>query len=182
MASETDERFKISEDMIDRSAGPYAPTVAWLRPALRGLGKFLNRQRKNAGRFVSASHVTLIVLGFVASLAAIFSKPDQKAPFLWLDRDAWSDVNIVVPLIITALGSAFAFYDFRGRYARSAAAYMAITTIKSEMDYAVVMGSKSEHPTITKEMIEGWQQRINVAVHEYEEGWQNAMAGNQSSS
>jgi hypothetical protein len=171
---------EIGDGWVEKSAGRFAPLIKWLRPALKTHCNTLGKRRSRAGVGLLLSQMTVIALGFVASLAAIYSKGEPPAPALFkLTTGQWEKLNILVPLVISALTSVFAFLDFRGRYVKNSTTFTAIGAIKAEIDFAVAKGAEAEEPTITGEMLDGWQQRINVAMAQYEEEWLNAISGGQ---
>jgi hypothetical protein len=67
--------------------------------------------------------------------------------------------------------------DLRGVFARNSSAFNVISSIKSEMDYALLLGPENGKPRITKEMIDAWDQKISAAMIQHSEGWERTMTG-----
>jgi hypothetical protein len=94
------------------------------------------------------------------------------------DPDDWTRINIVVPLVMSALTSALAFMDLRGVFARNSSAFNVIASIKSEIDYALLLGpDESGKVRITKDMIDAWDRKISSAMLEHSQGWERTMTG-----
>jgi hypothetical protein len=169
-------RVEITDEVIRRSAGEHADVVSWLRAGLKSQSDYLRSSRDRAFRWAYRWQMIVIILGLIASLAAIYSKPGMLR-FIF-DPDDWTRINIVVPLTISALTSALAFMDLRGVFARNSSAFNVIASIKSEIDYALLLGpDESGKVRITKDMIDAWDRKISSAMLEHSQGWERTMTG-----
>src|SRR5437763_17215013 len=108
-SSSTKRQVEITDEVIKRTAGEYGDVVSWLRAGLKSQGDYLRTSRDRAFRWAYRWQMAVIALGLIASLAAIYSK-ESKIDFL-LSADNWTRINVVVPLIISAMTSALALMD-----------------------------------------------------------------------
>ena len=107
-------------------------------------------------------------------MAAVFSKGT-----VWSAVDAqqaWSFANIIAPLLISAVSSIFALFDFRGAYVRNSSAYSAVSAVKSEIDYQILMGLNNPELRVTPEMLDDWDKRTNSAVTQHGKAWERSIA------
>jgi hypothetical protein len=169
----------ISKEVVEASAGEYAEATQWLREALNSQRAFLRANRDRAAKRAFYAQTTVIALGFIASLAAIFSKASTEI-WPWGGTNYWSLANVVIPLLISAVTALIALYDFRGAYARNSTAYSAVSAIKSEIDYRILLGYKDATSHITRPMLEAWEQRTSVAVSEHAQAWERSMTDKKS--
>src|SRR4051812_19001328 len=175
-AAPTNKVVEITDEVIGKSAGEYAAVVSWLRAGLKGQGDYLRGNRDRAFRWAYRWQMIVIALGLIASLAAIYSK-GADGDLLFRGAD-WSRINIVAPLVISALSSALAFMDLRGVFARNSSAFNVISSIKSEIDYALLLGPDDDGaPRISKDMIDAWDRKISAAMLQHSEGWERTMTG-----
>ena len=168
MTSEAAAKGPITREVIEESAGDYAEAVAWLRKSLNSQRDDMRANRDRAAKWAFRSQVTIILFGFVASLAAIFSKG-------WQGEEYWSLLNIVTPLLISALTAVVTLFDFRGAFARNSSAYSAISAIKSEIDYRLLLGLKDAKARITLDMLDAWDKRTDAAVSQHVQSWERSM-------
>ena len=168
MAVEETVKGPITREVVEESAGEYAEAVAWLRKSLNSQRDDMRANRDRAAKWALRSQVAVIVFGFVASLAAIFSKG-------WPGEEYWGLLNIVMPLLISAVTAVVSLFDFRGSFARNSSAYSAISAIKSEIDYHLLLGLKDTKARISREMLDAWDQRTNGAVSQHVQSWERSM-------
>ena len=86
-------------------------------------------------------------------------------------QEAWSLLNIVTPLLISAASGIFGLFDFRGAYVRNSSAYSAVSAIKSEIDCSL------ENPdvTFTGDMLKDWDRKTDLAVTQQAKAWERSV-------
>lgn len=162
----------ITDEVVRKNAGAHAEAVRWLRAGLKDQGRYLRRSRDSAFFWSFASQIAVIVLGFVASLAAIFS---QKGGLEFMfGAEHWSIVNIVVPLVISSLSGALAALDYRGAFARYSAAFNVISSVKAEVDYSILLGGG-----IDSTKLDEWNHKVGAAMLEHSTDWMRTLTANQ---
>jgi hypothetical protein len=172
------ETLFIDDEIVRKKVGDdYADAVRWFRTGLKSQGTYLRRCRDVAFWWARWSQILIVVLGFVASLAAIFSH--KESPDLWPGQDTWSIINIIVPLIISSASGLLALFDFRAVFARNSAAFSIIACIKSEVDYSVLL-SKPSAPAITPAKIDEWNRRAGAAMLEHATEWERMVTQKQT--
>lgn len=156
----------IQDELVKANTGNYYNAVRWMRGSLKSQARFLRRQRNRTFRRAYWTQLIVIVLGFVASLAAIFSQQNDPK-YLLMAREYWVNLNIIVPLVISSLSAALALMDFRGAFARNSAAFSILAGVKSDIDYTILMGSEAQ-PPLDDKLLNEWNRITSAAMAEWE--------------
>ena len=171
----------ISDAVIDANAKGFAPAIRWLRAGLKSQKNYLRERRDRAFRWAFRTQMFVIALGFVASLAAIFSRDTTPEHHFLFSTGAWQLTNIVVPLLMTAFSGALGVLDFRGVFGRNSSAFNVIASVQSEIEYAILLAGTPEGPAITAHTVEEWNRRVSAAMLEHSQEWERTMSGGQKS-
>ena len=171
--AEDDAKIEITWQMVQASTEKDAEGVQWRRQHLNSQRQGYRANLRRHARWAVLSQAIIIVLGFVASVAAIFSKGA-----IWSaldDPEVWSFLNVMTPLLISAATGIFALFDFRGAYVRNSSAYAAISAIKSEIDCTILFGLNHPEMRITPSMLKDWDTRTDLAVTQHVKAWERSI-------